>query len=70
MHGRVMQGGEARGTSLSLMKRLMYTETSYNSVCFAMKGGWEFGPRAGNLTGTITPIGRLQAGGISGSSRR
>ena len=57
------QGGAACGTSLSLMKRLMYTEMSYDSVYFAMEGGWEYGPKAGNLTGTITPIGRLQAGG-------
>ena len=48
------------GTSLSLMKRLMYTQLFYDSVYFAFEGGWEYPPHAaGNRTG-ISPIGTLQ----------
>jgi hypothetical protein len=54
--------GPACGTSLSLMKRLLFTEMWYDSVYFAFEGGWEFGPVEKNLTGLITPIGTLQAG--------
>ena len=46
------------GTSLSLMKRLMYTQLAYDSVYFAFEGGWEY-PSAAKLTG-LTPIGQLQ----------
>jgi hypothetical protein len=54
--------GPACGTSLSLMKRLLYTGMSYDAVYFAFESGLEYGPVAGNLTGTISPIGELQAG--------
>ena len=46
------------GTSLSLMKRLMYTQLAYDSVYFAFEGGWEY-PGASQHTG-LSPIGQLQ----------
>ena len=46
------------GTSLSLMKRLMYTQLAYDSVYFAFEGGWEY-PHTSGHTG-LTPIGQLQ----------
>ena len=54
--------GPSCGTSLSLMKRLLFTEMSYDSVYFAFEGGWEYGPAEKNLTGQIAPIGKLQVG--------
>ena len=44
------------GTSLSLMKRLMYTELLYDSCYFAFEGQWTY---SDNAT-AITPIGTLQ----------
>lgn len=60
--------GPTRGTSLSLMKRLMYSQILYNSmlVCFesgwfyntqvSSKGGWGESSKSGGLT----PIGQIQ----------
>ena len=44
------------GTSLSLMKRLMYTQLAYNSAYFAFEGMWTYVTNAS----AITPIGVLQ----------
>lgn len=43
------------GTSLSLMKRLMYTQLLYDSCYFAFEGEWTY-----DQGGGITPIGTLQ----------
>jgi len=46
------------GTSLSLMKRLMYTQLFYDSVYFAFEGQWDYGLQT-NRSG-LTAIGNLQ----------
>ena len=45
--------GPARGTSLSLMKRLMYTHILYNSMLAGFESGWTEGDN-------LSPIGRIQ----------
>eukprot|EP01043_Picozoa_sp_COSAG02_P055275 COSAG02_NODE_6388_length_3604_cov_2.095292_3_plen_184_part_00 len=44
------------GTSLSLMKRLMYTQLLYDSCYFAFEGGWTYAQGGDG----ITPIGTMQ----------
>ena len=46
------------GTSLSLMKRLMYTELLYDAAYFAFEGQWTYAADTGKEG--ITPIGKLQ----------
>eukprot|EP01047_Picozoa_sp_COSAG01_P037032 COSAG01_NODE_2920_length_6825_cov_27.601452_4_plen_164_part_00 len=46
------------GTSLSLMKRLMYSQLMYDSCYFAFEGQWTYA-QGTNRSG-ITPIGKLQ----------
>ena len=49
------------GTSLSLMKRLMYTQLLYDSCYFAFEGQWTYAASTADFKqGTITPIGTLQ----------
>ena len=51
--------GPTKGTSLSLLKRLIYTHYLYNCVAVGFESGWfieEEGER------TLTPIGEIQAG--------
>ena len=45
--------GPTRGTSLNLMKRLMYSHILYNSVCAGFESGFFEGNR-------LSPIGRIQ----------
>ena len=47
--------GPTCGTSLNLMKRLLYSQLAYDSAYFAFEGMWTF---SGN--NSITPIGRIQ----------
>ena len=53
--------GPQCGTSLSLMKRLLYTEMAYDAVWFGFESGWQYGPNNKSLHGTISPIGSIQA---------
>lgn len=46
------------GTSLNLMKRLMYTQLAYDSAYFAFEGGLTMASGSAN---TISPIGTMQA---------
>jgi len=48
------QCGPAKGTSLSLMKRLMYTQVLYNSVAVGFESGYFGGD------GQLSPIGHIQ----------
>jgi len=45
--------GPTKGTSLSLMKRLLYSHILYNSVAVGFESGWFDGE-------TLSPIGRIQ----------
>lgn len=45
--------GPTKGTSLSLMKRLLYSHLLYNSVAVGFENGWFEGDR-------LSPIGRIQ----------
>jgi hypothetical protein len=45
--------GPTKGTSLSLMKRLLYSHVLYNSVAVGFENGWF-------EAGTLSPIGRIQ----------
>jgi len=45
--------GPTKGTSLSLMKRLLYSHILYNSVAVGFESGWFEGE-------TLSPIGRIQ----------
>jgi hypothetical protein len=45
--------GPTKGTSLSLMKRLMYSHILYNSMLAGFESGWTEG-------GKLSPIGRIQ----------
>lgn len=45
--------GPTRGTSLSLMKRLLYSHILYNSVAVGFENGWFEGEK-------LSPIGRIQ----------
>jgi len=45
--------GPTKGTSLSLMKRLLYSHILYNSVAVGFENGWFEGDR-------LSPIGRIQ----------
>jgi len=45
--------GPTKGTSLSLMKRLLYSHILYNSVAVGFENGWFDGE-------TLSPIGRIQ----------
>ena len=45
--------GPTKGTSLSLMKRLLYSHILYNSVAVGFENGWFEGE-------TLSPIGRIQ----------
>jgi len=45
--------GPTKGTSLSLMKRLMYSHILYNCVCVGFESGWFVGDK-------LSPIGRIQ----------
>lgn len=49
------EGGPTCGTSLNLMKRLMYTHIMYNSVYMGFENGWFIGS-----TETLSPIGLIQ----------
>eukprot|EP00698_Gefionella_okellyi_P002196 TRINITY_DN12025_c0_g2_i1.p1 TRINITY_DN12025_c0_g2~~TRINITY_DN12025_c0_g2_i1.p1 ORF type:complete len:1044 (+),score=219.23 TRINITY_DN12025_c0_g2_i1:346-3132(+) len=49
------EGGPTCGTSLNLLKRLMYFQISYNSAYVSVENGWFYGANA-----TLTPIGELQ----------
>lgn len=48
--------GPTKGTSLSLMKRLLYSHILYNSVAVGFESGWFEGE-------TLSPIGRIQQAG-------
>lgn len=45
--------GPSKGTSLSLLKRLLYTHIAYNSVAVGFENGWFDG-------NNLSPIGRIQ----------
>ena len=66
--GRLSSGPE-RGTSLNLLKRLMYTHYLYNSVSVGFEMGWLL-PAEDEKTGEsgsrykLTPIGTIQKGGV------
>jgi hypothetical protein len=45
--------GPTKGTSLSLLKRLLYTHVAYNSVAVGFENGWFDGEN-------LSPIGRIQ----------
>ena len=47
-------GGETAGTSLSLMKRLMYSHILYNCVAVGFESGWFYPDNR------LSPIGRIQ----------
>ena len=47
-------GGETAGTSLSLMKRLMYSQVLYNSMAVGFESGWFYPDNR------LSPIGRIQ----------
>jgi len=48
--------GPSKGTSLSLMKRLLYSHVLYNSVAVGFESGWFEGE-------ALSPIGRIQQAG-------
>lgn len=50
--------GPACGTSLNLMKRLMYAQIMYNSGYVSFEGGWFY--KQPPFTSTLTPIGLMQ----------
>ncbi|HNX33435.1 MAG TPA: hypothetical protein PKM57_02330 [Kiritimatiellia bacterium] len=52
------QCGSAKGTSLSLMKRLMYTQVLYNSVAVGFESGYFGGD------GQLSPIGQIQQNAV------
>ncbi len=60
--------GPTLGTSLSLMKRLMYNQILYNSMAVGFESGWFFDTKvsskggwgASSTTGGLTPIGKIQ----------
>lgn len=49
--------GKTKGTSLSLLKRLLYSHILYNSMVVGFENGWT------DKDGKLTPIGRLQQSG-------
>ena len=66
--GRVT-GGPTKGTSLSLLKRLMYSQILYNSMLVGFDQGWFYGQKEASITGTsqdrtgseeLSPIGKIQ----------
>ncbi len=60
--------GPTRGTSLSLMKRLMYSHILYNSMLVGFENGWFYdnqvssrsGWKGSSGDGKLTPIGHIQ----------
>ena len=60
--------GPTRGTSLSLMKRLMYSQILYNSMLVSFESGWFYGVQTSSQGGWeassknagLTPIGKIQ----------
>jgi len=58
--------GPAKGTSLSLMKRLMYSQILYNAVAVGFEAGWFYTKKIKHFSGTqpddtaLTPIGHIQ----------
>jgi hypothetical protein len=66
--------GPTKGTSLSLLKRLMYSHILYNSMMVGFDQQWflqelESSVEGGSLSGdTLSPIGRIQQGAIKWAS--
>ncbi|MBX3240849.1 MAG: hypothetical protein KIT80_15195 [Chitinophagaceae bacterium] len=56
--GTGRNSGPAKGTSLALMKRLLYIHILYNSMVVGYESGWF------NKEQKLSPIGRLQAEGL------
>jgi hypothetical protein len=64
-------GGPTKGTSLSLLKRLMYNHILYNSVLVGFDQGWFYGQKEASTNSTsqahteserLSPIGDVQRG--------
>ena len=51
--------GPQCGTSLSLMKRLLYTEMAYDAVWFGFESGLTWGPHNKSISGSLAPIGTV-----------
>lgn len=56
------EGGARCGTSLSLMKRLMYSHLFYNSAYASIENGWFVDD---STAATLSPIGMLQHAALS-----
>ena len=59
-----------KGTSLALMKKLLYAQIFYNSLAVGFEAGWYWGGRytADGKT-TLSPIGRIQQGAVDWSAK-
>ena len=60
--GYSADAGPTKGTSLSLLKRLMYAQIFYNSVAVGFEDGFY------NGDDSLSPIGRIQRGAVDWSS--
>jgi hypothetical protein len=62
--------GPGKGTSLSLMRRLMYSHILYNAVAVGFEAGWFYADRIKHLSGStpdesaLTPIGHVQQNAV------
>ena len=57
------------GTSLSLLRRLMYQQLMYNSAIFSFEGGYTCAARNASLPAIIGPIGKIQGAGKAFANR-
>ena len=62
--------GPERGTSLALLKKLLYAQMFYNSLAVGMENGWYWGGRYTSDGKTeLSPIGRIQQGAVDWSAK-